>query len=298
MRTILWIVASILVILVALLVIDAIGRQLKLTGSTSVSIEKSTTSDSDVLFVYYQGILAKPDSSSEEVRPIWLEHGDVMLVNWTGDRFKASQVVNTVTAAIARQSDYTTVVFIGSSMGGLLSYDTALELMTLKPDIDMKFVLLDPPTRRGDFQSPLDKASYVAEFTGGPITNLFSKQYFDLTFVEPKQDNIEKNVDRDKLAAHLQDAKSFPISMNNDWVRYITGHGTMIPGALKGYDAVYVRSSRDEDTVRPEAYNAWKQVFGGELSHMSVDSAHNAYNEMPAAWQTGFRQALSLIGIS
>ncbi|MBC7512540.1 hypothetical protein H7142_02705 [Candidatus Saccharibacteria bacterium] len=136
--------------------IDAIGRQLKLTGSTSVSIEESSTSDSDVLFVYYQGILAKPDSSSEEVRPIWLEHGDVMLVNWTGDRFKASQVVNTVTTLIARR-----------------------------------------------------------------------------------------------------------------------GH-----------------------RFRSEVYNAWKQVFGGELSHLSVDSAHNAYNEMPAAWRTGFREALSMIGIS
>jgi pimeloyl-ACP methyl ester carboxylesterase len=298
MRTALWIVISIIVILLAVLVIDAAGRAIKLTGISGVRIEKSRTAGSTVLFVYYQGILAKPETSSEAFRDVLLENGDVMLVHWGGDRFKAAEVVRMVTRAIMERSDdYTTVVFVGSSMGGLLSYDTGLLLNKLQPDLEQKYILLDPPTGRSDFQAPLDKISYIANVSGGPITNLFSRWYFEKFFVEPKEDNIEHGVDRRKLANHLRDAKSFSISMNNDWIRYITGHGAMIPGALKGLDAVYVRSSRDDDTVRPEAYDAWKQVFGGELPRLEVDSAHNAFNEMPNAWRSGFRRALQEIGI-
>ena len=298
-NVVIWVVSSILVILVAFWAIEAIGRALILKGKTEYAIVKSNSSNSRVLFVYYQGILADPRSSSAGLRHVWHRYGDVMLVTWSGNRFISEQVVKTVTDGILDHSgSYDRVVFIGSSMGGLLSYDTAMKLIKLKPDIQLAFVLVDAPTKRSDLQSPLDKLTYVAQLTGGPLLNLFSKPYFNLTFVEPKDENIEPGAALGHLERHVRDAKSFSVSMNNDWIRYIVGHEELIDGALKGYPAVYIRSLRDHDTVREAAFYSWQGVFNSELDYLAVDSTHVGYNEAPRAWRNGFTTAFSRIGTS
>lgn len=289
-----------LVALVTVLVMDAIGR-LFLKDKTEYEIVDSESSipDRRYLFVYYPGILADGRSSSSELIGTWDDYGSAMLVSYKGERFIAGNTVETVVSGINFHADeYDEVVFIGSSMGGLLSYDTASALLDEGTSLDMSFVLVDAPTKRADLQSPLDKLSLLATFTGGPITNLFSRPYFDATFVAPKEDNIEPNVNRDQLARKVDEAKSFPLSTNNDWVRYILGHGEMEQDRFKGFKAVYVRSTRDHDTVRPEAFDSWQQVFGDELKYVEVDSTHVGYNERPETWRQAFPAIFNEIGVS
>ena len=255
MRWVLWILLCTIVVFGPL---DALGRLLVLKDKTRLDFSQSYyTSNSRVLFVYYPGILADGVTSSAKISPVWQEHGDVLHVSYSGGRFSPKRVVKTVAGWINdHQGDYDTVVFIGSSMGGLLSYDTVPLIENKIADI--RFILADAPTKRSDFQAPLDKISLATwGWWAGPINNLtVGKLYFKATFRGPAEKNIEPGVDRDELARRVEEAKSFPISINNDWIRYIIGHDTLTPASLQGYEAVYIRSTRDDDTVRPEAQDA------------------------------------------
>lgn len=294
------IIAALVLLLVVLLTIDAAGRHFVLKGDVEHRIERSTTSDSRRLVVYLQGVLAKADGSSAEVRPVWLEHGDVLMVDWTGDRFKGDEVAQSVADVILDKTDnYDEFVFIGSSMGGLLSYDTALLLKDAQPDIKMKFVLIDAPAGRSDFQPGLRWPSYAANVTGGPLINRFSRLYFDKTFVNPKEENIEPRVNREVLAERVEEAKtSFSLSMNNDWVRYIAGHDKLVAGSLAEYPVVLIRSHRDTDTVNERFILSWLPVFGSGATVLVLDTTHVGYNERPETWRAGFNEAFELLGIS
>lgn len=297
--TLKWVLVVLLALLM-LLPIDALGRALFLRDKTRLDfIEYSKTEDSRVLFVYYPGILADGVKSSLKVSPVWAQSGDVLQVSYDGTKFSPNKVTKKVANWIGdHKGDYDTVVFIGSSMGGLLSYDTVPLIENQVADV--RFILVDAPTKRSDFQAPLDKLSLGTwAWWAGPISNLLiSKLYFKATFRGPAEENIEQEVDREELALRVKEAQSFPISTHNDWIRYIIGHEPLITGSLKGYPAIYLRSTRDHDTVRPEAYDVWAQAFGGELARMEVDSTHVGYNERPETWQVAFMEAIKRIGIS
>ena len=273
---------------------DVAGRQL-LDGSTSFSRVESTTSDSRVLFVHLPGILTS--RTPAETVSFWSEYGDVLLVGYTGSRFDGSatseEVAHEITARLSRD-DYDTIVFIGSSMGGLVAYDTYARLDP--SSADYRFILIDAPTRRADLQSPLDTISLGSYlWWAGPISNPFSSLYFDATFVEPKEENIEPGVNRDQLADYVAHAKSHPLSWAMDQNRYIIGHKPIEPGSLSGVRVLYMRSIRDTDTVRQQAFDVWDAATGGTAEYLEVDSTHVGYVERPETWREAFENAVWMV---
>lgn len=86
--------------------------------------------------------------------------------------------------------------------------------------------------------------------------------------------------------------------MNNDWVRYIVEDIGLKDGALRGYPVVFMRSTRDHDTVKETFIQSWMLKFGvTDPSIVDVDSTHTGYNERPLANRVGFREAFREIGI-
>ena len=295
MRTVLLFVV---LVLIGTACFDAAGRLL-LKGETRFQLVKSTTSDSSVLFVYLPGILADGVTSSTGLVPIWSKYGDVLLVSYDGKRFEGDQirhdVADMVTSGV-NSKGYKTIVFIGSSMGGLLSYDTALELESRSADpIDLRFIFVDAPTGRKDLQSPLDKISLGSfAWWAGPISNPLSSLYFKLTFVRPKEKNIEEGLDRDALDQYVRSQMGYPLSWAMDQTRYIIRHDNVKADSLLGRRVVYIRSLRDTDTVREGAYDTWNSAADEQAEYIEVDSTHAGYAERPTTWSYGVERAIFL----
>lgn len=294
-----WVTCAVLLI-VAVGTFDA-GARLFLNGTARFDVVQSRVVGTKTLFVYFPGILADGVTSSRELVPVWQQHGDVLLVSYDGRRFDADKIVrqssdkiNTLMAAVG----YERIVFFGSSMGGLLSYDTIAQTPALK-SVVVDLVALDAPTKRSDFQSPLDKISLGSKvWWAGPVSNLFSKLYFNATFVAPKEENIEEDVDRDKLAGVVEQAKSYQLSWSMDQNRYLIGHDKLVSGSLRDIRVIYVRSTRDTDTVRPRAFDAWNDAAEGKALHIEIDSTHVGFNERPKVWRSAFEhQIISALGL-
>lgn len=294
------------VIFTALLLLgllDAVGRQF-LSCKPRFNFEAGPH-DSKTLFVYFPGILADGVTSARGLLPLWTQHGDMLMVSYDGRRFNGNIVAARTAAAITQYAldthdlelKYDKIIFIGSSMGGLLSYDTYRTplIRQLREDDGLRFcfVLIDAPTGRKDLQPPLDRISLGSWlWWAGPISNLFSKPYFKATFVKPKKENIEAGVDLDKLNAFVEHQMSYQLSWSMDQTRYIIRHEPLKPVSLAGANVVYVRSSRDDDTVRPEAFASWDAASRGKVKLIEVDSTHVGYAERPQTWWRAFEEQI------
>lgn len=290
---------SVLLTPAALLQVDARLRQ-ALPSGVELTLEKASRPDAqDTLLVYLPGILAGAKSSSEGLRSHWLQHGDVLLVEYRGQRFRAEEVVERVAENVnLRGIFYDRIVFIGSSMGGLLAHDVVLEL---GPSAREKstIVAIDAPTSAADFQSPLDKTSQLMRVLPfGPISNLVSGPVMSFLAVPPKERNIEIDVDRKELARRFKEMTSYPLSFYRDQVLYIISHGRLEPRSLSGLQMmIYVRSTRDNDTVRIDAYRAWWNAYGQKPVRLRIDSPHVAYAERPRTWNDAFKAVFRELGI-
>lgn len=281
-----WLVFAVTVFLI----VDALTRLL-LNGRTRLDLRISIKSNSRVLFVYYPGILADGDKSSLKLQDVWRRYGDVLLVSYDGRRFVPAATTRKVAEYIAMHSDeYDTVVFLGSSMGGLLSYDTYQRVKHIG-GVKFMIVAMDSPTKRSDFQAPLSWMSMIMYvWWAGMLSNLLlSKLYFSLTFRAPKERNIEQDVDRNELRQRVKEAKSSQLSWQNDEIRYIMLHGGLEAGSLDSILIVYVRSTRDDDTVRPSAAMSWfRAAHPQNKCEVFANSTHVGFNECPSEWQRVF----------
>lgn len=289
-----------LLLLLGVGLLDAGGRQF-LSGTARFDFVQSRVTATKTLFVYFPGILVDGVTSSRELVSVWKQHRDVLLVSYDGRRFDASQIAKESAAKInslIKTAGYEHIVFIGSSMGGLVSYDTIQQAAGFK-SVDVSLVLIDAPTKRSDLQSPLDKISLGSKiWWAGPISNLVSKPYFNATFVAPKEGNIEEGVDRDRLNQIVEQSKSYPLSWSMDQNRYLISHGEPDPGSLRNIRTVYVRSTRDNDTTRPRAFNPWNDAAGGNAVRILVDSTHVGFNERPETWRWAFQgQIIPALGL-
>lgn len=284
-------------------VIDALLR-LRLEPRVRVEFEESTGPETRTLIVYLPGILASARGSAGDLLDDWREYGDVLLVEYGDDRFVADKVVEATVAAITsrlQEKTYTQIVFLGSSMGGMLVYDVTMRLGVALDLIDDPFslpqidlVVLDAPTSARDFVSPNDKLAGVFQVLyPGPIMNQLN--LVAEMFVPPKEDNVEPGVDREELVRRVSEGSSFRFSFYADEVRYLMNHGPLSPG-LDGlvHSVTYVQCVRDNVTIRPEASDAWFWAFM-DTRVVQVDSTHVGFAERPHTWEIAFRDILGSV---
>lgn len=290
---------AVIVVLLLSLVADYFLRK-GLKSDIKIDIEPGYAND--VLVVYLPGILAGTRASSVDLIEIWRQCAEnIILVEYGDDRFDGRAVAKKTFEAIqyllsVNRADhpYKRVIFIGSSMGGLLAFDVIQHIKKYDIRVKKELILLDAPTSLADFQPPNDKIAPLLRFLPfGPIwnrLNLVAKM-----FVPPKEENIENGVDRAELARRVNEGKSFRASFWRDELMYMMDHGIPAKSSLKGLvdRLVYVRSRRDNDTVRQEAYYKWEATTN-IAKWFKVDSTHVGFTERPKTWQQAFKKLLGV----
>jgi len=296
---ILWAVAEIFVVAIVLLFALDAALRLRLNSDVSVSIETGSANNG-TLIVYLPGILSGGRASSVDLIDVWRRHSDrVMLVEYGDNRFDGEFCARAVSDAIKRQAadtPFRRIVFIASSMGGLLA-DDVIRQLKLDDSVSTELILLDAPTSASDLQAFNGLIARVAPpilrmFAPGPISNQLN--LVGWLFVPPKDENVEPGVNRAELARRVKAAGSYRLSFWHDQLVYITSHGAPKADSLEGRvdRLVYVRSTRDHDTVRPEAYKTWASTTR-IATRKEVDSTHVGFAERPKTWQQAFEELLS-----
>lgn len=284
---------------VPLLLFESLLRR-RLKADVRIDIEPGHAKN--VLIVYLPGILAGARASSVDLIEIWRQRAEnIMLVEYGDDRFDGCATAKNTFEAIQYHlsvnrfgESYERIIFIGSSMGGLLAYDIIQHIKQYDIRVSKDLILLDTPTSLDDFQPPNDKTAPLLRFLPfGPILNKFN--LVSLMFVPPKEQNIEEGVDRKELSRRVDEGKSFRVSFWRDELMYIMDHGIPIKDSLEGLvdRLVYVRSKRDVDTVRPEAFDKWFATTK-IASWFEVDSTHVGFAERPKTWQRAFEILLDM----
>src|SRR5690606_24487499 len=123
----LWIFAGPLILVALFVAVAHIDHWLaRFTPDTS--LQQHSGASTGTLTVYLPGLLADGDDSSKPVIETWLKHGDVLTVSYNGEKFDANDVVKSVTQHLMSDTAHDQFVFVGSSMGGLLTADIMNEL--------------------------------------------------------------------------------------------------------------------------------------------------------------------------
>lgn len=249
---------------------------------------------STTMVVYLPGILASSTMMPERLIKVFAEFGEVWGVNYLSPRFRSERIVNVVTrwlvACCQKDRRINRIIFVGSSMGGLLAYDIhkGLAANPLMKNVRFGLMPIDAPTGAEDLQSPLDRlAPLVRWLPFGPIWNNLSGPFMKLLFIPPKEGEIDPDVDRDWLAQQVEGARSFPLSFWRDQIMYILNHGAPEPDSI-GSRLVYIRSTEDNDTVRPEAVLKWFEASDSWRKRsqcLAEDAKHAAYAQNPGAYE-------------
>ncbi len=311
-----WLIAviSLCVLLVAIVisfVLDAYRRhkfEMKHPAITMVPLDVSPDNwaRNNTLIVYLPGILASADMIPPRILSVWAKYGEVWGVNYALPRFlpilSAYEVASAIKKLFDKDDAMQNVVLIGSSMGALLANDV-LQILSRKEGFnadDVKLVLIDAPTERQDLHRPLDlTAPLVRWLPFGPIWSHLSRPIMKLLFIPPKEGEIDADVDRDWLAQQVDGARSFPLSFWRDQIMYILDHGALEPDSI-GSRLVYIRSSEDNDTVRPEAVLKWINASDDSMKRtqcLAEGAKHAAFAQNPAAYEEAFPEAFEFLGL-
>lgn len=262
------------------------------------------------LIVYLPGILADADMISPRVLKAWAKRGEVWGANYIPPRFRpdliVEEIADWVLSRCQMDGSVHNVVFIGSSMGGLLA-DDVLKSMQLHAHkykvvrhgvVSPHLMLVDAPTGRKDLQGLLSffvLAVKILPF--GPLWNHVSWLLMRFFLVPgPKEKETDKDVNPDWLADQVAAARSFPLSFWRDQIMYIIGHGAPEPGSIN-CPIIYIGSTDDREVVRPDASRAWFRAgrpgFFGRL--YAKGAKHAAYSQNPSAYEKVFADAFDYL---
>jgi hypothetical protein len=231
----------------------------------SVETEYSSGDDVDSLIVYLPGTTAGARESSESLLRTWLQYGDVLLVEYGDGRFFGDEVVaKTIDAIRVAESGrhYDRLIFVGSSMGGLLSID-AVDNYT--GDLPVSLVVVDAPTSSEDLVGLFGAAPALRALPFGPIWN---------------------GVD--------VDGTPYDTSFWRDQITYVVEHGVPERDSLDGKieNLIFLRCTRDNQFVRASAADRWVSAFSGAVV-VDVDSGHVDYHGEPELWNRVFNDAFT-----
>lgn len=304
------ILAALVVALIVSLVFDAIKRHDLDKGQKAAKMVPLYSpigpTQNNTLIVYLPGILASADMLSARIKFVLAEYGDVWGVNYTSPRFRPERVTKEAASWILKRckedGSVYNLVFVGSSMGGLLSLDVMrlLKSHSSMQRINTRLMLVDAPTGRSDLQWPFNlTAPLVRLFPAGPLWNRLSGPIMKLLFIPPKEGEIDPDVNPRWLASQVDGARSFPLSFWRDEIMYIIARGALKADSID-CPIVYIRSTEDTDTVRSSASGKWF-VAASSRFPVAIFSAtgakHAAYAQNPSKYEEVFPKAFKSLGL-
>ena len=303
------ILAALVGVFLGSLIGDWVARKIKWIDEPSVEIVTlSESSNTETLIVYLPGILANATMIPERMTTSWSRYGVVLGVNYLSPRFRPEKIVDAVARRLLLQFSgdlrLKNVVLIGSSMGGMLAYDIHQKLKDEERmrGVQVSLMPVDAPTGRKDLHRLLANTSWVVRILPfGPLWNHLSRPIMRrFLVIPPKKGEIDADVDLDWLDQQVEGARGFPLSFWRDEVMYILSHGALKADSIDA-SLIYIRSTKDDDTVRPEAADKWRQAMSSKSSRSFMLDAegakHAAYAQNPRAYEEVFPVAFRLLGV-
>ncbi len=289
-------VAALISAAILLLIFDAVLRLLFWRNEQAVDMEVLAPDGSSTTFiVYLPGILASATMMPERLVKTMAQFGEVWGVNYLSPRFRPKRIISVVSrwiiACCEKDPRIEHVILVGSSMGGLLAYDINKKLSKspLMKNVEIGIMAIDAPTESKDLQPPFDFLSpFVRIIPFGPLSNLLRKPIMKRLVIPPKEGEIDYDIDREWLEQQVEGARSFLPSFWYDQTMYIVRHGALAANSID-CPVVYIRSTEDDDTVKPEAADSWQQAVSpiSPVSFMldAEGAKHAAYAQNPSAYE-------------
>lgn len=296
-----WVVAilfGIAAIVVAFIWLDAY-----LTRKTMRSIftfHRSGGRQNGTLVVALPGILAG-ESSFQPILSTLQKYGEVVIVNYDGEKFDARQIVDSLVSKLkdlARTYDH--LVFFGSSMGGMLALDAQSSLRQL--EIDWRrtsIVFVDSPSGSADMLNGGNiGAPLLRGLPTGRAFNLPGAKILNAMILPPKDENIEEELDKAQVKkSAILSMRRFPFSLWRDELAYMAARRWSQYEMFSGFDRmIYLRCDRDNVTIKqPQAGLKYVVASGYKLRIQDVDSTHCGYAERPATWNLAIDTAMQYV---
>jgi hypothetical protein len=278
-----WIIALVVGAIALATAIDIGSRALM--GTAPTFVWDRNTERSQTVVVYFTGTQNVGEVHSRQLRAIWKEHGDVLVVEYPKYRYVAPIIVQ-ATFLAAKKAGYTTVIVIGVSGGALLASDFLTVNSQAEQPLEVdRAILVDPPMDGSDL---LPASKVAARYPMGAMFNIWTSVFWRIFSGSPK--GKEHGADQ-RLIAEEKATSKWPLSGYRDQVRDITRRDPLTAGAHSKVKLVVLRSDGDE-VVSPGSTQKWETVFG--ISQIfSVRSEHAAFLQYPSAWRYGFEQAFA-----
>lgn len=244
--------------------------------------------------VFLDGIQSSGITPGGTIEALLESYGDYTAVRYpTAFGFGAAKVSRQI---LDHVRPYSTVVFVGLSLGGLVAYDVVALARQQGLKIDFRLLLLSTPTGPADVKNPLLK---VAPFV--PPVWLPETVRKNLLFRGPKPicDICLTEDERDDLEDHEKYSRAYPFA---PWIRqaaYIARHHGPKAEVLRGVQAVYLHTPRDP-FIRARALLGWTHAYpNGRLPEVTVplEGTHCTLVAQPRIWSDALRHGFGHLGL-
>lgn len=271
--------------------VDQVTR-VPLTTAPTIFVDRAP-GDSKTAVVYLTGTQSDGEVASRNLRPLWKQYGDVVVVQYSKELFKAGAVVRTVYMYLT-ENGYDRVILIGASFGGRLSVDFVdYNNQQTKRLTIIGLVLVDPPMDKSDVPQKRFLGVNLAFLAGYPVGWLTGKVWGGMVPCEATG-NGESQVDQAQVDANFKAGCTWPLASYMGQLHDIVVREALESGSYASYKLVILRST-DDKVVSQAATAKWLSAFGPSARILFVISEHAAFPNFPRAWHEAFGDALAAI---
>lgn len=251
------------------------------------------SADSREAVVFFTGAQSYGSALAAPMVPVWMQHGDVVVVNYPRYRFDSPTIARD-TYRYLQKNGYQRVTLIGGSLGGELAVDLIEYQRAHHGDLQLRVILADTPAGVTTlFMAGI--ATHSHWFRPGPLDNLATRLYWRAVFRPETPSQRGRSVDPAQLATLHAAAKTWALSSEQEQVRYIVDRPPPTAGTYIGIRMMYLQSTHDK-VVRPQATPVWANAFPG-ATVISVPGAwHIDFVEHPEEWRNAFTKAFAALG--
>lgn len=267
--------------------------------------------DTGVTFLYLPGHANDGDITIGGLLPGLTERGTVVTMNYPRLGFDAARVVEAAVAGV-RQAQAATLVFLPSSMGGLLVPSVVATIRRHNASrgaasglpSDLRGVALCAMTETADTVFPVGR---LARFCYPPLASRPLTNVVDLLGMVRDQLPIEEEVylEREHNRRHRRSLRGLHHSARREQLEFMANATRRAPADPNPFPWVYLRARQvnghfitDDGFVRGEAAHNWRSVYRETDIVDCPDLRHSTFVEQPQAWGEAIAAALDRIGIT
>jgi hypothetical protein len=280
-----------------LLVFDGIAARIVYSATPQIS---RLTSNHDTAFVFFTGTQSSSQTHSAQMRDLWSEHGDVVLVEYNPKRFDGPTITESTYDQLYLWG-YRRVILDGASLGFMLSTDLIDYDRAHGNRLECAVMSEDGFGSTDDLVQGAQARAVAKIWHAGPVANfLLTRLFWKFGFNPPSRDKLGAGVDDDLLNEHYQASKTYPLSGWTGELRYIVKHRAYHAGEYAGIPIIIMRSrpegrTDDDGVVKSSAADKIQVIFRGGTIIEVRGSTHVGFAEFVRLWRDAFTKGFAAL---